>query len=255
MLIPLRGEMLPKVSSFFHGLSWSGVSGVQDFRGSNLTEARDDNFVAGDRRGPILMEQLVPEKQQLVLEPGRGLRQSSYESSASRRVVKRFEYPYGSNDIVHVSNPIFKGDDGNTSSSPPPDHFTKCHEDEVWDFPNRVCTQCSNNTVLDRDEKFCVCRLGHRGASGACVPCEQGKYQGMMGRTTCTPCESGTYSQAGSSKCSDCPAGTYSYKGAEQCITCGKYAARQGSKMQCCEVLKGDDNQEGQHLRRGVQMQ
>ena len=68
-----------------------GVSGIQDFRHANLTEAVDKYSVAGDRRGPLLMEQMA-------INPGRVLKESSYESSASRRAIKRFEYPDGNAD-------------------------------------------------------------------------------------------------------------------------------------------------------------
>eukprot|EP00933_Yihiella_yeosuensis_P084807 TRINITY_DN9949_c0_g1_i1.p1 TRINITY_DN9949_c0_g1~~TRINITY_DN9949_c0_g1_i1.p1 ORF type:complete len:936 (-),score=131.55 TRINITY_DN9949_c0_g1_i1:377-3184(-) len=209
--------------------NFQGPGGKQEF-GLSLTDRTQQG--AGDRRGPMILQQLI---------------------SGKRVDIQAFEYPYGLTDVVELGNKYsFKDDSGKTSSTVPPPLLTP------WcgmSYDSSTYPRCEKCSEVHKGSIYmnqgCVCDKGWRRVSLAtldCTKCLAGQYSDETGLLSCSSCKAGYFSREGNTSCEACPINTYSEPingsavppvGATKCVPCREGFVSEKGSSTCSACMSG----------------
>eukprot|EP00931_Biecheleriopsis_adriatica_P102477 TRINITY_DN77442_c0_g1_i1.p1 TRINITY_DN77442_c0_g1~~TRINITY_DN77442_c0_g1_i1.p1 ORF type:complete len:1172 (-),score=167.32 TRINITY_DN77442_c0_g1_i1:214-3729(-) len=205
-----------EVVNVLDNTSFDGPGGLQEFGLSKVDRTQNG---AGDRRGPMILQQLV---------------------SGKRVDCKALNYPYTSDDIVELGSEFtFLDDEGKVSNTTPPGLLLpwcgSIYDTSIYSS----CLECKEGSTFDRDVEACVCSPGWVQIPGECSRCPAGRFNIRDDRTTntCYKCAPGTWSASGSGTCSPCSPGEYSEDvGAEDCSLCDYFLYRVDHSSTLCKL-------------------
>lgn len=177
--------------------NFSGPGGDHEYK---LAAADRTQNKAGDRLGPMIVQQLV---------------------DGSVEDKKAVLYPYGPDDISDVGGGFdFVGDDGRFHASPPIDLFPACDDGMQYDFEVRQCLPCPSKMAYSILTESCECDFGNFRKGNSCSPCLAGEQIDVMGSDVCKKCKLGEWSPVGSRVCLDCPSGAIPFESKAGCELC-----------------------------------